>query len=287
MSALSRQLLPRHAIEILRSFRHYSYIALSPFDYVARAIKGKADFPPLYLRGYVGPLPTFESSGTEFMGYLRLLLGLQTTDSILDIGCGCGLMAILLKDYLHESGHYTGIDIHKPSIRWCAREIGKRHANFHFEHVDVRNRAFNPKGRLPAEDYVFPFEAMSFDVILVKSVFTHMRPAEIENYLREMSRILKPDGRCLVTFFLLNEEQARLTAQGTQQLSFSFGDGPWRYVYSQRPESAVAYDENYIRDLLPKSGLVIQEPIHYGTWTGRSDGLSFQDILLLRKQALP
>jgi ubiquinone/menaquinone biosynthesis C-methylase UbiE len=39
----------------------------------------------------------------------------------------------------------------------------------------------------------------------MKSLFTHIRPAEVENYLREMARVLKPGGRCLAAFFMLNE----------------------------------------------------------------------------------
>ena len=40
-------------------------------DYAVRALNCKADLPPLHLRRYVGPLGSFESSGAEFMGYLR------------------------------------------------------------------------------------------------------------------------------------------------------------------------------------------------------------------------
>lgn len=283
MSPISKQNLPRHAIEILRSFRHYGYLGLSPFDYLVRAVNGKAHLPPLHLRRYVGPLSAFESSAAEFMDYLQVLVGLRPTDRILDLGCGCGLMAIVLQNYLEESGSYTGVDIHKPSIAWCTSTIAARHSNFGFEHIDVINHAFNPKGIQSAERYVFPFASAAFDVILVKSVFTHMRPAEVENYLREMSRVLKPEGRCLVTFFLLNEEQRDLASKGNQKLAFNFGDGPWRYIYPQRPESAVAYEENYIVDLFSKYGFKLREPIHYGTWTGRPDGLSFQDLLILRK----
>jgi SAM-dependent methyltransferase len=269
-------------IEILIGVRRYAYLALSPLDRVSRAVNEKSDFPPLHLRRYVGPLRSFEASGAEFMVYLKLLAGLRPQDTILDVGCGCGLMAIFLKDYLAEGGSYTGVDIHKPSVRWCAKNIGTKSPSFRFEHIDVINRAFNPKGTRAAEDYSFPFAEHTFDVILLKSVFTHMRPPEMENYLKEISRLLKPNGRCLATFFLLNEEQAKLAAEGKQKLDFRHGEGPWRYVYEQRPESAVAYEEGYVRDALRKCGLTLQEPIHYGTWSGRRDALSFQDMLVVR-----
>jgi ubiquinone/menaquinone biosynthesis C-methylase UbiE len=280
---LSKQLLPRLTINILRSFRHYAYLVLLPLDYVSRVINGKSDFPPLHLRRYVGPLRTFEISGTEFMAYLRLLAGLQPHESLLDVGCGCGLMALFLKDYLDESGRYTGVDLHQPSITWCEKNIGDRHPNFRFAHIDVISLAYNPKGEHRAEDYSLPFEPNTFDVILLKSVFTHMRPLEVENYLAEVSRLLKSRGRCLVTFFLLNGEQARLAAAGRQELQFNFGEGVWRYMYEHSAESAVAYEESYIRGVLRKCGLILQRPIYYGRWTGRRDGLSFQDMLILTK----
>lgn len=283
MSRLSRQLLPRHTINILRSFRHYAYLALLPFDYFSRVVNGKSDFPPLHLRRYVGPLRTFEASGSEFMVYLQLLAGLQRHESLLEIGCGCGLMALSLKDYLDESGRYAGIDIHRPSIKWCEKNFGEQNPNFRFAHIDVKSLAYNPKGAHRAEDNTLPFESHTFDVILLKSVFTHMRPLEVENYLAEVSRLLKSGGRCLVTFFLLNDEQARLGGAGRQELQFNFGEGVWRYLYEHSAESAVAYEESFVRGVLRKYGLILQEPIYYGRWTGRTDGLSFQDMLVLRK----
>ncbi len=283
MSSVSKRLLPRQTVNILRAIRNYAYLGLLPLDYLSRAINGKSDFPPLQLRRYVGPLRTFEASGSEFIAYLKLLAGLKSHERILDVGCGCGLMSLFLKDYLDERGRYSGIDIHRPSIRWCQKHIGKRHANFQFAHIDVRSLAYNRNGQQLAEDFAFPFEANTFDVILLKSVFTHMRPLEVENYLREISRVLKSGGRCVVTFFLLNPEQAELRAQGKQQLAFDFGEGVWRYLYEHSPESAVAYEESYVRDLLRACGLTVQGLIHYGSWTGRQEGLSFQDLLILNR----
>ena len=116
----------------------------------------------------------------------------------------------------------------------------------------------------------------------MKSVFTHLRPEEVEDYLSEVRRLLKPDGRCLASFFLLNDEQKMLAASGRNALEFNFGQSQWRYVYEHSPESASAYDENYVLELLRKHGLELSKPIHYGTWTGRNNGLSFQDLLQIQ-----
>ena len=270
----------RNTISLLRSIRNAGLVALGPVDYAVRALNCKADLPPLHLRRYVGPLSSFESSGAEFMGYLRSLAGLQPSERVLDIGCGCGQMALHLKNYLDERGSYVGIDIHRPSITWCEQKIARRHRNFQFAHIDVRNLAYNPKAAQPAEAYKFPFEDHSFDLILLKSVFTHMRPPEVSNYLSEVARLLKSDGRCLATFFLLNDEQATLASKGANDLAFNFGEGEWRYVHEHSPESAVAYDEDFVMQLLEKYGLVVEKKL-YGRWSGREDGLSYQDILVI------
>jgi SAM-dependent methyltransferase len=270
----------RTTINLLRSIRNAGLVALGPFDYVKRAMTGKTDLPPLHLRRYVGPLQSFESSGAEFMSYLREVAGLKTDERVLDVGCGCGQMALHLKDYLDANGSYVGVDIHRPSIDWCEQKIARRHQNFHFAHIDVRNLAYNPNGTEAAEAYRFPFADRSFDLILLKSVFTHMRPLDVSHYLEEVSRLLKNDGRCLATFFLLNDEQATLAQQDANALAFNYGAGEWRYVHEHSPESAIAYDETFVMQLLEKCGLKIEQRF-YGRWTGREDGLSYQDILLL------
>ena len=218
------------------------------------------------------------------MGHLRVLAELRPDERVFDIGCGCGQVALNLEKYLSSTGSYVGVDIHRPSIRWCQKKIGGRSRNFEFAHIDVRNQAYNPRGKHHAETYRFSFDDRSFDLILLKSVFTHMRPPEVSNYLREVARLLKNNGRCLATFFLLNEEQAAFASEGANDIDFRYGEGVWRYRLEQSPESAVAYDEGYVLGLLEQHGLALRKPIYYGRWAGRKDGLSYQDILLMEKK---
>ena len=284
---LADQAIGLRQAAILRKAQSLAYQALSPIDALARTITQRSDYPPLHLRRYVGPLRTFEMSGAEFLVYLKLLCGIRPEHSILDIGCGSGLVAIQLLDYVRRPGRYVGIDIHKPSIRWCQRHLTRRNDAFEFIAIDVANGQYNPKAPTRADQYALPFPNGSFDLVVVKSVFTHMKPEEVDNYFKEIARVMSAAGQCLATFFLLHDRQHELAAQGRNQLDFAYGNRIWRYVYRSSPESAIGYDRAYIMELMDKHGLMLRQPIYWGTWSGIADGLCFQDMAVICKKDGP
>ncbi|MBE7552127.1 MAG: class I SAM-dependent methyltransferase [Anaerolineales bacterium] len=249
-------------------------------DYAARAVRGQLHLPPWWLRDVGGG--DFEVTGREFLRLFIELAHLQPTEQILEIGCGSGRMALPLTGYLTQAGSYTGMDITLESIHWCQRHITRRYPNFRFLHADLYNQRYNPQGQHQAKDYHFPFEDNSFGFIFLTSVFTHLLPEDAEHYLREVCRLLRGNGLAFMTFFLLNESQQRLAAQGQNSIDFRYGSGPYRTRSEITPESAVAYDEVFLRQLIAQCGLQLIEPARYGAWSGRSDGLSYQDILLVR-----
>jgi SAM-dependent methyltransferase len=229
------------------------------------------------LRFTVGSPADFEVTGAEFLAYLKLLVRLRPQHKILDIGCGCGMMALQLRDYIGGGGSFVGMDIDPRAINWCQAHITPRYPNFAFYQADLENPRYAARGGQSAASYRFPHPDADFDVILVKSVFTHMRPGGVENYLHEIARLLKPDGCCLATFFLLNAE----SGYGHADLTFNHGDEDCRYADPMLPEKAVAYRESWVLEMAVGSGLKLATPPYYGAWSGRRGGLSFQDILLL------
>jgi SAM-dependent methyltransferase len=252
-------------------------------DFFSSAARGKLHLPPRSLRDVGGG--DFEATGEEFLGYFVELGSLKPAERVLDIGCGCGRMALPLTRYLQKEGHYVGMDIVRNSIDWCRRHISTRYPNFEFHHADLYNKRYNPRGTHLAQDYTFPLKDRSFDFIFLASVFTHMLPEGVENYFREISRLLDDKGRVFITFFFLNETQRALAERGGNIINFQFGQGVYRIRDAGIPESAVAYDEVYICGLFSRYGLMIKEPILYGTWSGRNDGLSLQDIVIAAKNA--
>ena len=223
--------------------------------------------------------------GEDYLQLFIKLCDLTPDSSILDVGCGVGRMAIPLTKYLSEKGSYDGFDIVPRWIEWCQKEITSRYPNFHFITADIYNGNYNPDGRVTASRYRFPYESGTFDLVFLTSVFTHMLPKDMENYLKEVARVLKIGARCLITFFLLNEEAESLIQAGLARKNRNFkhkGDG-YKTYRQDRPESAIAYEEEYVRGLYRKFGLTIEEPIYYGSWCGRKKHLRGQDIVVAIK----
>ncbi len=225
----------------------------------------------------------FVKIGREFRQHFVELAGLQPGHRVLDVGCGIGRMAIPLTEYLSPAGGYWGFDIVKKGIDWCSERITPKFPNFHFQHSDVYNKHYNPDGQARACDYRFPFEDDFFDFIFLTSVFTHMVPADLENYLKEIARVLKPGGTCLITFLLLNKESSGLIRDGKSDLDFVHEMDGYFTTKPADPEAAIAYDEGVALKFLDQCGLAAEPPVRYGSWCGRKKYLSYQDIVIARK----
>jgi len=238
--------------------------------------------PPWHLIENVGGggYHAYRRIGGEFLGYFTRLGGLQPDERVLDVGCGCGRMAVPLLGYLSDRGSYWGFDIVPEGVRWCEGHVATRRRNFHFSLAPVHNRHYNRGGTVAAKEYRFPFEDDFFDFVFLTSVFTHMQAPEMDHYLSEVARVLKPRGRCLASYFLLNAESRDLMAGGSSALDFEHELPDCYAAQAEHPEAAVAFEEAYVRDRFRARGLAITEPIHLGSWCGRKRFVSFQDLVL-------
>jgi len=216
----------------------------------------------------------FVGVGDEFLSHLVALCELKPEDRVLDVGCGIGRLARALAGYLSVEGAYAGFDVDADGIQWCRRRYA-HFPQFAFLHADVRNARFNPHGAIDPVAYAFPFEDGSFDVAVLISVLTHLTADPALHYLGQVRRVLAPGGRMLATFFVLDPDAP------APALAFGPAEDGMAVVDPSLPEEAVAYDGEWVLEALRAAGLDLVE-LHPGTWTGRADGLSFQDVVVAR-----
>lgn len=206
----------------------------------------------------------------------------STPLDILDVGCGDGRVAGAFARH-NPQLHYVGLDVNANWIRALNSKFPQK-TSFIFFHADVFNPYYNPKGRERAENYKFPLDDEQFDLVILNSVFTHMRPAEVRNYLSEIHRTLRRAGLCWCTFYLLREDDADMYNHAEFKFEFDMGD--FKTINETCPENCIAYDEATVRRMIPL-GLELVEVI-YGWWrnlkTADHDlNLHKQDVLILRK----
>jgi SAM-dependent methyltransferase len=225
----------------------------------------------------------FEWIGARTLELLTTVAGLKPYDSVLEVGCGVGQIAIPLARYMDGTGRYEAFDIVEPFVRWCREHITPRFPNFHFQHADLYNTTYNRHGRTLARNYTFPFPASTFDLVYLTSVFTHMLPEDMTHYLHEIARVLKQGGRSLITFFLLNPESTMAVEAGKTSPAFPNAFDQYRTFLKDDPEAAIAYSEVFVRELYGSCGLEIVEPIHYGSWCGRTKCLGEHDFIVATK----
>jgi SAM-dependent methyltransferase len=208
--------------------------------------------------------------------------GLRPDHDLLDIGSGIGRIALGLTDLL--TGRYEGFDAVKVGIDWSTKHITPRYPNFRFRYIALRNDAYND-GDIDASTLVFPYESDSFDFACAISVFTHMIDRELVHYLDECYRVLRPGGRFVATFFVMDEVAAAAVGAGEQMFPYDWGD--YLVKSLRRPSAGVAYRGAWLDASIERAGFRVASR-HPGAWSGRTDhagGVAYQDILVLDKPA--
>jgi SAM-dependent methyltransferase len=219
----------------------------------------------------------------EFRAYLVLLCELQRDAAVLELGCGHGRTMLGLLDYLKPPGRYEGLDIMPRQIAFAQEAIQATHPHCCFTLADVQNSLYNPTGRSMAESYVFPYENAVFDVAFAASLFTHLTPAATRNYLRQTRRVLKPGGRCLFSFFVLDGYRG----PGTSAWSgYEFnhpldGEADVAVHNPAMPEELIAYRSARIEAIAAEVGLAVRRIVP-GVWSNSYRScVNEQDLVLL------
>lgn len=223
----------------------------------------------------------FMEQGKRFLEYFVQYGNLCPNENVLDVGSGIGRMAVPLTSFLLPETRYEGFDVVETGVNWCKKNISTSYPNFHFQYIPLENDLYT-SGGIKANTFHFPYEEATFDFVFLTSVFTHMMPDEVVHYLKEISRVLKPGGRCFATFFILTPE-SEAAMNETKTFWFPYSKGVYSLMEEKVTAANVAYQWEYLeKECFPTAGLKVKD-ILGGKWSGIPKYLDFQDIVVLIK----
>ena len=114
------------------------------------------------------------------------LARLQAGESVLDVGCGTGTLAIAAKRRVGPTGIVHGIDASPEMIARATRKANKAGVDVTFRTAIVE---------------ALPFPDRQLDVVLSTLMLHHLPRPTREQSTREIRRVLKPGGRVLAVDF--------------------------------------------------------------------------------------
>ena len=121
----------------------------------------------------------------------------KSGESVLDVGCGTGTLAIAAKRRVGSTGRVYGIDVSPAMIARARKKARKAGLDVEFKNEVIEALAF-PDAQ--------------FDLVLSTLMLHHLPRRLREDGVREIRRVLKPGGRILVVDFGGTDQQRGLFA---------------------------------------------------------------------------
>lgn len=137
------------------------------------------------------------------------LANLSAGESVLNIGCGTGTLAIAAKHQVGRTGHVYGVDAAPEMIARAGKKARKAGVE-----VDFRNGLVES----------LPFRDGQFDVVL-STLMLHHLPGKLRSQCAaEVRRVLKPRGRLLAIDFGTSPGQKGIVAHFHRHGHISFAE---------------------------------------------------------------
>jgi ubiquinone/menaquinone biosynthesis C-methylase UbiE len=114
------------------------------------------------------------------------LANLKSGESVLDVGCGTGTLAVTAKQRVGPAGRVYGVDASPEMLARANKKASKAGAEVVFKNGMVE---------------ALPFSESQFDAVLSTLMLHHLGRKARQQCAHEMRRVLKPGGRVLAVDF--------------------------------------------------------------------------------------
>ncbi len=227
-----------------------------------------------------------------FQTMINMNLDKKSGNTIVDIGCGTGLLAIACEPFVLDGGKYIGIDVSKRDIDFCIKNFKEDH--FQFQHFNVLNLSYSKNQKDRFMNWDIPDR--SVDMLTALSVWTHLNEEDAIYYFKEINRTLKPMGKAIVTLFFLDDDYQRSLDNRDTNAGKFFNTASNDWIFDQPcsktgnwftpewtgvPENAIGITPDGLKSLLSGTELKLLR-LHTGNWK-LVPGVYFQDILVFQK----
>ena len=122
------------------------------------------------------------------------LSGARTGESVLDVACGTGTLAILAKETVGCSGTVCGVDASAEMLARARSKAARAGVEVRFENAVAQ---------------ALPFPDSSFDLALGTTMLHHLGRAGRRELAAELRRVVKPGGRVLLVDFARPEAKRK------------------------------------------------------------------------------
>jgi SAM-dependent methyltransferase len=135
---------------------------------------------------------SYWNSGKATAAFIADLIGRYhpSAKRVMEWGCGSARSLRHMPKLLPENAECFGADYNDEAISWCQRNIESI--------AFVRNELSPP----------LPFDREFFDVVYAVSVLTHLSVSQQDAWIKELRRVVKPDGLLILTTH--GEESAKV-----------------------------------------------------------------------------
>lgn len=131
---------------------------------------------------------------SSFRRQLLDLAGVTRGESVLDVGCGTGTLAVAAKERVGPAGGVFGVDASPEMLRRAAAKARRAAVNVSFENAAAE---------------ALPFPTATFDIVLSVAMLHHLPEETRKRCVVEIRRVLKPTGRLLAVDFAAFAQQKR------------------------------------------------------------------------------